>query len=1465
MNKLFIFLLLCFTSTFLFAQEQRFCFDFEELTPDEVYSENTDYQAGDTIFERAAASAILFPIIDRNGNTDFFSARVTQNPFNFSPSNFVFSQGLLLENISIHFDFSDLSASITQLSINFIDGGAPENIAVNGARVEILTSLNQLRQDIAPGVSAILEMDSSIVDNLEYGTLFLEGNIESFVIGGEQLFIDDLCIGNAITAGCGIRNIAIAPQECFDNERYTAILDFEYEETEEELFNYFLNDELIGSRRLDELPVVLDLPYQQNSEIATVSVCVEGNNPCCEGIDYIQPNCDFVGDCAIEFIDLHATPCDDNGEFFVNFFVGVTDGSNQGYLIEDIFNNTFGPFAYLDSTVVLGPYSDLDDVPLVFKVIDAANENCSAQRALFDICPSCRFEEVFFEPYPCDENNQFLLDIFVLAQGGSEAGFLVNYMGEEFGPFSYQDSLVTIGPLSTGFDAPPEIFLFDAENLNCFYSEIINAPCGLNCELRVAAELTDCDTNGAFFAEVLAEGGFSEYTVEAGGQTWGPFAYGDRNVRIGPFQSTTRESFFIIIHDQTLSYCTDTLALENPCFSSACSIEDIVVETTECKDDGSFGLFIQYNVPTDGLDTIALQYQDRILGYYPANELIEIENFVFRRENFVRLCLINGNEECCEEVFFEVPNGCEGGGGSCIIENVRIRPTACNDEGLFNVELGVFPENAGENGFTVDVFGEIFGPFSYADSFAVIGPFGGNTEEVYEIIVSDFDRPECFYADIFRSPCRSNTCGVADVEITVSACDTNAQFELEIFLRNPNPIGEGFVVTTNGRDYGPFSYADSLIVIGPIDGNSNAPFEILIQDLIDRNCFFRAEAFSPCSETCRLTDLSVETGECNEDDSFNLIIDVDAQNITNDSIDIFYNGRFLNTFSAFDLPILYNDFRVNATDSLHFIRLCVKDNPDCCVRQEIFPPCFTSNCHIQRVIAEPLICENNEFKVDIFVESTQPNLTGYFIQVNEGQFFGPFSYEQEFVTIGPFPGDGNTIYRVSVVDGEDRSCRNGTRFQAVSCANQCNINDLVLEVGEICRDDGTFPLSIDLDIQNPIGMGYSVFLEDQLLGTYPYGSDPLFFPRFDIGGRASATIAVIAGENRNCAIRKILEAPECSIDTSDLWPGDTNSDGFVHHFDLLNIGLAYGAEGPARLEGTLDFRAMDAPRWEQAFEDGVNYKHADTNGDGRVDELDVEVIELNYGQNNAGNDTDAPAPEVDVEATENDPSIFVDLPETGDFPNGTAFSVPVILGSEDRSVESVYGIAFSIEYNPSVIDPNSLQLTIPDTWLGDTENDLLMIQHSYPERGLIEVAISRTDGESVTGYGVIALMSGIIVDLVGLQTVSARVSKVKAISSDMNIIPIFPEERGTKITTSAHNLVESALRFYPNPAQDILQIENMDGRVIEQIEIVNAQGQVVQLFRQPGSQISLQHIPSGLYVLRIQSKESLLHQQILKQ
>lgn len=1650
MNKLFTFLFLCFFSSSLFAQEQLdLCFDFEELPLNQMFGRSTGSEPGDVLLEQDSVKLGLDTYTTINGGSEFFNVTILDNPFGLQGPDF--SRGLFVSNINLALDFSDFSDEIVRVAFYFADGGGEENISVNGEPIQVVERFSELDREIAPGVELILRLDSTELA-IESGLFVLEGAIKNLVIGGQELFIDNVCARKEDNAPCEISNIELNVIACSNDERSLSLveLDFDVKNTESEFYDILQGGSILtiyDPIPITDTPDTLVLPYL--SVIPSLTISIFGDNDCIATINLEEPRCDSTGDCSIEIFDLFPTECNDIGEYLVNVFAVAQNSSPDGYFIEDINGTRWGPFEYFDSTVVIGPYSnlltvvqeftiidandetcqktkeliapcrndctitrlfleahpcdengdflvdievraengsadgfyivdvfqdrfgpfsydepfvtlgpyfDLDDVPLVFTVIDAANEDCQKQEDLFDVCDRCRIEEVFYDQHPCDDNGQFLLDIEVVG-GGSDSGYFIEFIGELFGPFSYGDSTITIGPLSTGFDVLPEIRVFDVEDQNCAWYDIIEPPCNSTCDIEIALEIIDCNENDQFFIEVIAFGGIDTYFIEAGGRRWGPFVYADSTARIGPFEAN-QEQFSVIVHDGVLPYCSDTLTVRNPCFRGDCGLVDIRVETQPCEDDGTADLLIDFDNLIVIEDTFAIKYEGRLIGYYNGeNDLpLLLNDFPFGDQSTLQICTYDERGECATNVRVVLPDcgggscfleraqvrsrGCDANGqfyfeirvpsnidhagdgfvvdvsgeqfgpfsyqdsvvlvgpfdgnidrpyevyifdlfrddcfyieefaspcnASCDISDVRIAPKECDEDGQFYVQLSVWANNPSSETYIVDVFGERFGPFSYYDSTATIGPFDGNIDAPYEIIIYDSENMDCFYADIFNSPCDDTFCTIEDVSIFITECDNARQFFVELGAWNANPLSEGYRIKVNGEDYGIFSYYDSLAFIGPFDGNSNAPFEFIIQDLLDRNCIFVGEFFSPCSETCRLTDLTVETGECKDNGRFDIVVDFDAQSVTDSLFYLYYNDSLAGVFSVFDLPLALEDFGfAGSFDTRQHIKVCINDNPNCCTEVEFRPPCSISDCHITEVIAEPLICENNQFNVDLFVKSEQPNLTGYFLQINDGQIFGPFSYQQEFVTIGPFEGDGSTIYRITVIDGEDRSCRNGTRFQAVNCGSQCSISDLRIEVGEECNEDGTFPVTIDFDIQNPVGMGYSIYANDRLLGTYPYGTVPLYLARFDAFGNSSVTISIIAGEDRSCAMRKILETPECSLNNETVWPGDTDNNGIAHYTDLLNIGLAYGARGPVRPDTTIEWYAHEAPRWNQAFLDGTNYKHADTNGDGRIDELDVAAIELNYDNLRDGLET---PPEIgidDVVATEGDPSIYVDLPESGAFPNGSAFSVPVILGSADRSVESVYGIAFTIKYDPSVLDPSELRLTIPDSWLGDPEEDLLMIQREYPAEGLIEVAISRKDGEAVTGYGVVALMSGIIIDVIGFSAIEVGITRVKAVRLDSEQIPINPETRITKIITSTKKWEESGLQIYPNPVTDLLRLDNTSSQTIEKVEVMSLQGKLMKQFIRPENEILLSDLPSGLYFLKVQLGEDFYHQQIVKQ
>ena len=74
-----------------------------------------------------------------------------------------------------------------------------------------------------------------------------------------------------------------------------------------------------------------------------------------------------------------------------------------------------------------------------------------------------------------------------------------------------------------------------------------------------------------------------------------------------------------------------------------------------------------------------------------------------------------------------------------------------------------------------------------------------------------------------------------------------------------------------------------------------------------------------------------------------------------------------------------------------------------------------------------------------------------------------------------------------------------------------------------------------------------------------------------------------------------------------IWPGDINNNGVVNEVDMLFWGIAYGQTGPSRMpmDSTFIGYPFDS-LWAQSFPMGPNYAYADANGDGVVNNLDLQ-------------------------------------------------------------------------------------------------------------------------------------------------------------------------------------------------------------------------------------------------------------------
>jgi len=81
-----------------------------------------------------------------------------------------------------------------------------------------------------------------------------------------------------------------------------------------------------------------------------------------------------------------------------------------------------------------------------------------------------------------------------------------------------------------------------------------------------------------------------------------------------------------------------------------------------------------------------------------------------------------------------------------------------------------------------------------------------------------------------------------------------------------------------------------------------------------------------------------------------------------------------------------------------------------------------------------------------------------------------------------------------------------------------------------------------------------------------------------------------------------------------IYPGDFNNDGIANKEDVLYWALAYPNNiGLQRPNATTDWYGQEAPNWGVTVQD-IDSKHQDADGNGIINEADLEVLKINYGK-----------------------------------------------------------------------------------------------------------------------------------------------------------------------------------------------------------------------------------------------------------
>ena len=352
-----------------------------------------------------------------------------------------------------------------------------------------------------------------------------------------------------------------------------------------------------------------------------------------------------------------------------------------------------------------------------------------------------------------------------------------------------------------------------------------------------------------------------------------------------------------------------------------------------------------------------------------------------------------------------------------------------------------------------------------------------------------------------------------------------------------------------------------------------------------------------------------------------------------------------------------------------------------------------------------------------------------------------------------------------------------------------------------------------------------------------------------------------------------------------VWPGDADDNATANHFDLLTLGLGFGNIGPARnTPGTL-WTGYSANNWGTATPvSGVNFRKLDANGDGAILTDDVDALVTNWGETifPVSSDPNLQLPDNQGVSAQNGPAVM--LIPTDTLEAGEAAAVPILLGLPSAPAVDLLAVAFSIYYDTAHVKKSSVNFLPTNSWLGSVGSDLIFVQKNFPEKGRLDVAVSRTDGQNLTGGGPIGLAYIVIEDDIYFRGGSGQGSR----GPTDTIVPVVFQLRNIRGITAAERLLDlepkdrpfffhqmgvgthqpsdlgKKIVAFPNPVFGELNLQS--SVFMEKIGIFGADG---RFFSEKNiganlASLSLENLPTGFYFLKIRTSEGVAVKKVFK-
>lgn len=357
-------------------------------------------------------------------------------------------------------------------------------------------------------------------------------------------------------------------------------------------------------------------------------------------------------------------------------------------------------------------------------------------------------------------------------------------------------------------------------------------------------------------------------------------------------------------------------------------------------------------------------------------------------------------------------------------------------------------------------------------------------------------------------------------------------------------------------------------------------------------------------------------------------------------------------------------------------------------------------------------------------------------------------------------------------------------------------------------------------------------------------------------------LAISTNTQSSCTLTHLFTVVDsCTLAQMDsVYPGDCNYDLYANAQDFLSIGLAYGDTTIPRTNQSIVWDAHYAANSGNSFANGLDYKHADCNGDGIINFDDTTAIIQNhfngphvYSYRQMQGNHDRSNPLLYVVATPDTCGVH------------STIHLDIYLGDSMTPVNNIYGISFRLSYSPTnAIHPGTLVDTIQNSFMGIVNSNLLAGKIHDAVNPFVDFGIVGIDHHDRGGFGLLGTADVVTEDnLSGIHVVYFDISDVHAIDSAENQVAISTMGDSVVLINNVgipKTDINETVHLFPIPAKDkvYLFVENNQAYEICFVDVLG-RNVLEQKINSGNAAIDVSKLPNGVYTAKVLTDKGVVH------